>query len=51
MFALHVSNETSRSSSGALLNVLCDTAHLAVLLMMNDYFRSKRVEQTYNTGK
>ena len=37
--ALHVSNEFSRSSSGAQYNVpivLCNTVHYLVLLMMND---------------
>ena len=61
--ALHVSNESSRSSSGARHNilyytvwynrynrVLCNTVYYAMLLMMNDQNRSKYVEQTKNCG-
>ena len=48
--ALHVSNESNRSSSGARPNILCNTVHYFVLLMMNDWIRSKRIEQTKNCG-
>ena len=34
--ALHVSNESIRSSSGARHNILCNTVYYAVLLVMND---------------
>ena len=51
--AVHVSNESSRSSSGAQRNVLYYTVqsvHYFVLLMMNDWIRSKHVEQKKNCG-
>ena len=43
---LHISKESCRSSSGARHNILYYTVYYAVLLMMNDYIRSKHVEET-----